>query len=422
MKVSRRTAVSPSAAYAARGARAHAEGALPVCPSRVVAWDALRVFAIATVVAIHCFMPLRGMLPAGSVPLVIDDVLHYAVPLFVFISGALVWGRPWSSTPGAYRRFVTGRLTQIGLPYTAWAIVYLGALLATASDPVAQITRAGGLLLTGHVWYHLYFVPMLLTFYLITPLASRAIRAKPELLLVVIYVLRIALWPSLSLWLRETAPALVWSYATHLATHLPHMALGAWFAVRQHRLPSALRRLWPLVLGAGLIAVTLLAVGATAEWPAALRRLVYPLGMAATILGLVLGGFALEPRTHRVAPQIARAAALSFGVYLVHPLWLLALESLVTAAGLDTAWLSWWAVPAACLLVGSASLASASLLADTPATDWLVGGRGRSTREPMARGPAIAAVRAGDRIAESPRGVLSHAGSPAAIECSKGTR
>lgn len=378
MKGSRDTAAPVSANAADEdtpGART-ADGASPACAPRVIAWDALRVFAIATVVAIHCFMPLRGVLPAGSLPLVIDDVLHYAVPLFVFISGALVWGRPWSATPGAYRRFVSKRFSQIGLPYAAWALVYLGVLLATDRDPAAQVARAGGLLLTGHVWYHLYFVPMLLTFYLLTPLASRAIRARPELALVVVYVLRITLWPMLSGWLRDTVPDLAWSYATHLATHLPHMALGAWFAVRQERLPAALRRLWPLLLGAGLIALLLLATGATAEWPTALRRPVYPLGMAATVLGLVLGGFALEPRLRRAAPLISQFAALSFGVYFVHPLWLLALEGAVSGAGLEAAWLSWWAVPTAWLFVGSASLASAWLLSRARATGWLVGVRG----------------------------------------------
>lgn len=341
----------------------------------MLAYDALRVFAIATVVAIHSFMPLRPLLAPTSVPMVIDDLLHYAVPLFVFISGALVWSRPWDGSPGSYRAFMGKRFAQIGLPYLAWALLYLAVLVATSPDPKAALVRAPGLLLTGHVWYHLYFIPMLLTFHALTPVASRAIRSHPELVLIAVYALRIALWPPASVWLREAAPGLPWQYATHIATHLPHMLLGAWFALRLPTMPRALRRAWPLLLVAGTLALLALSTGASAEWPVAVRRFAYPLGMAATVLGLALGAFAAEPGLRRVSRGVCALSQLAFGVYFVHPLWLLALETTVREAGFAEAWLEWWAVPVAWALIGTASLAVAALLARFRATAWLVGAR-----------------------------------------------
>ena len=83
-------------------------------PSRILAYDALRTFAIVSVVAIHSLMPYRDLLASNAPVRLLDDLLHYAVPLFVFISGALVWGRPWPSHPGAYRRFLVRRGTAIG--------------------------------------------------------------------------------------------------------------------------------------------------------------------------------------------------------------------------------------------------------------------------------------------------------------------
>ena len=339
----------------------------------MLAYDALRVFAIATVVAIHSFMPLRPVLAPTSVPMVIDDLLHYAVPLFVFISGALVWSRPWDRSPGAYRAFMGKRLAQIGLPYLAWALLYLAVLVANSPDPTAVLARAPGLLATGHVWYHLYFIPMLLTFYALTPIASRAIRSHPEFVLIAVYAVRIALWPAASAWLREAAPGLPWQYATHIATHLPHMLLGAWFALRLPTMPRALRRAWPLLLVAGTLALLALSTGASADWPTALRRLSYPLGMAGTVLGLALGAFSLEQPLRRASRALCALSPLTFGVYFVHPLWLLALETAVREAGFAAVWLAWWAVPVAWALIGTASLAVAAILARFRATAWLVG-------------------------------------------------
>jgi surface polysaccharide O-acyltransferase-like enzyme len=350
----------------------------PTGERRIPAYDALRVFAIATVVAIHAFMPLRGVVPERSLPMVIDDLLHYAVPLFVFISGALIWSRPWPTGKRTYGEFMSKRLVQVGLPYLTWAFVFLLLLVATSPDPGEVLARAPGLLLTGHVWYHLYFIPMLLTFYALTPLASRALRARPELVVLIVYAARITLWPAASAWIRDMTPSLTWSYATHIATHLPHMALGAWFALRYPILPRSVRRAWPVLLIGGTAVLLASSLGMTGEWPTAARRLVYPLGMAATIVGLALAGFAVEPLLARVRPRVIALSSLALGVYFVHPLWLLVAEKAVATAGMTALWLRPWAVPAAWATVGLASLGSAWLLTRSRWTAWLVGARTRA--------------------------------------------
>jgi surface polysaccharide O-acyltransferase-like enzyme len=357
-----------------------ATGARP----RVLAYDALRVFAILTVVAIHSFMPLRPLVARDSLAAVTDDLLHYAVPLFVFISGALVWSKPLPDEKGAYGRFMLAKAKLIGAPYLAWAVLYLGVLLARSADPAASLARAPGLLLTGHVWYHLYFVPMLLTFYALTPLFARALRRRPDLTLLVLYAVRIAFWPPLGGWLREVAPGLPYSYATHIATHLPHMALGAWFALRCPALPRWVRAAWPALLVGGTVPLYAMSIGATAAWPDPARRLAYPLGMAATVLGIAFAAFAAEKplaaanRGERVRRTLVAAAALSFGVYFVHPLWLLAAEGVVDAAagaGASRMWLTPLAMPVTWVAICVASYASAWLLSRTRYTAWLVGVR-----------------------------------------------
>lgn len=323
-------------------------------------------------------MPLRSLVPNGSWPRVVDDVLHFCVPLFVFISGALVWGRwkPGTDAQSGWLRFgefVRRRVSVVALPYAAWALVFLALAFAQSADRTALAARAPWLLLTGHVWYHLYFIPMLLIFYLLTPVAAPPIQRWPEATLVVLYAARIALWPSAAAWLQLNAPDLAWSVATHFATHLPHMALGAWFALRRERLWRVGAVTWPLLLAAGLTALAARSAGALGWIPDALTYAVYPLAMLSMLLGLAFGAFGLERTFERSARLWSNGAALSFGVYFVHPLWL---EVVWGAVGKTSdVWLEWWTIPTAWALVTAASYATAWALARSPRTQWLVGAR-----------------------------------------------
>lgn len=340
---------------------------------RILAYDALRVFAIVTVVAIHTLMPYRVFMPPTSPVRVFDDLLHYAVPLFVFISGVFAWARPLPAEPGAFRRFLARRVSVILVPYLAWSAIYLIVLVVTSGPP--PVLRTVGLLLVGHTWYHLYFIPMLLTFYLLTPLATRIGARSPELLLALCYAVRILLGPTLIAATTAVAGELGGAYANHVVTHLPHMALGAWFAVRYDATPRWVRRSWPLMLAAGTVVLAAASLGARAELPAVARPLVYPLGMAATVFGMALGMREAEPALEsrrRMRSAVLATAPLAFGVYFVHPLLLLAVFELVPSRPG-----SLWTVPGFAFAVfagvTAASLLVASLLARNRYSCRLVG-------------------------------------------------
>ncbi len=348
---------------------------MPRSTRRILAYDALRVFAILTVVAIHTLMPYRGTLPAGAAVRVLDDVLHYAVPLFVFISGALVWRSPLPPGLVAYRKFIAKRARVIGLPYLAWAGLFLGIYVFRAIDTLAALAHAPGLLLTGHVWYHLYFIPMLLTFYALTPVAAHIAKRSPELLVLLAYAVRLLAGAAIAEAARSLFGDLGWSYATHVITHLPHMALGAWFALRFAQLPSPVRRAWPALLIAGLGIQTAVAAGwiSPSEMTVVARRLTYAVPMAATVLGFALGAFALEPWLERYPTTVVRLGALSFGVYFVHPLFLLAVDGVVASCSAEGLWMRAWFPVAVFSAVSVASFATSAMLGRYGATSWLIG-------------------------------------------------
>lgn len=343
---------------------------------RIVAYDAMRAFAIVTVVGIHTLMPYRELVAPTAAVRVFDDLLHYAVPLFVFMSGALLWSRPWHGGPGAYHTFLIRRAAVIGAPYLAWSALFLA--LRAATEPV-QWAELPGMLLSGHTWYHLYFVPMLLTFYLLTPVSARMAQRWPGISVLAAYALRIV--PETPV--AERVGAVLgnpgWAWATHVVTHLPHMALGAWFALTYPRWPAWTRRSWPLLLAAGTVVLTAASLGMFADWSLYARRLVYPIGMAVTVIGFALLAFELEPWLERASTFFTRAGALAFGVFFVHPLFLEIVFRLAERGPGARVWLrAPWLAVATFVSVTALSFASAWLLSRHRSTAWLVGLRASS--------------------------------------------
>lgn len=337
---------------------------------RLIALDALRILAIVAVVATHTLMPYRDLFGPHSPVRTLDDFLHWAVPLFVFISGALLWARPWHGGPGAYVAFMKRRVSLIGYPFLAWSVVYAVLLLATDPPPLTELPAR---LLVGNVWYHLYFIPMLLTFYLLTPLASRLVNRRPELLLLIAYAIRLFLGPELPDATRNLLGDAGWSYTTHLMNHLPHMALGGWFAVRLPRWPKAVRSVWPLLVATGTTLLLAESLGWGDSWPLYLRRTMNPLGMASIIIGLTLMAIAVEPLLDRWRGRAIRLADLAFGVYFVHPLMLFGVTRAVAAVAGPDAWLDPKLAMITFVVVVAASFATSWALGSRKRTAWLVG-------------------------------------------------
>lgn len=365
---------------------------------RVLGYDALRVVAMCAVVGIHACMTARGFAgggtgtdsgAGGSAVAALDSALHFTVPLLVFLSGILVWGRPFARERGAYVRFMRRRLTRVGLPYLAWFVLYaVAALLLPAArtgwlqDVPRDAAHIGELLLrllSGRVWYHLYFVPMLLTLYAMAPVVDRMLRWRrwcPELLVVVTLVIKVGLFPAVNPWMQTQLQSDVYAWLVHLLVHLPHMMLGAWVAIRWGELIT--RTVNRLSDGdgspdrpdsaatdtAGDTAAAALFLLQPKRWLATLK---YPV----LLLFMIAVAVALEPVWRRIERPLTRLSALSFGVYFVHPLLLVAAQALLPAharvwAGLLPV-LGLWAV----LLVVSFVLSAG--LARFRATRWLIG-------------------------------------------------
>ena len=138
--------------------------------------DYLRAFAILAVLAIHVSGLFTNIPEINSLMItniVIDIFTHFAVPLFLFISGFLLYlkyNRNYSVKEFAKKRFF-----RIIPPYLIFTVFYLfiwvillGILTGVYNWPsVSQIIYA---FFTGGAWYHLWFFLIIIELYLFYPI------------------------------------------------------------------------------------------------------------------------------------------------------------------------------------------------------------------------------------------------------------
>lgn len=354
---------------------------LPYIRQREPGYDLLRVWAMLAVVSIHVLMVYRVAGAPTSTVSVVDRLLHFAVPVFFFVSGALVWGGYTRRSRTDYGRFLRRRATTVAAPYLAWSALYL-TIAGARGNWAYWISHTPLLLLTGRTWYHLYFVPVLLLFYLITPLAAPAVRRWPELSVLAAYVVGLTfLAPATALAGRLGGPMLV-TFTTASMVHVGNMALGAWFARRRERVVPHLRTVWPalVALGTALLVGNMIGSLAMIAGPM-LAGLVAPVGMAMLVLGLA--GLAFRLRlSPTAASRVAQLAELSFGVYLVHPALILVWRTGIVALGGSSWWDSAWFAVASIGVVTAGSLSITALLGRGRATRWLIGVGAPGSRRP----------------------------------------
>jgi peptidoglycan/LPS O-acetylase OafA/YrhL len=116
-----------------------------------MSFEGLRGIAIIAVIAIHA----SGYLPTNELVIGFRQLLNFAVPAFVFISGY------WIGEIRDYRAFVSKRLTRILIPYLFWSLL---VIIATHSYDSALFK-----LLTGSSLGPYYFILMLAQLYILAP-------------------------------------------------------------------------------------------------------------------------------------------------------------------------------------------------------------------------------------------------------------
>ncbi len=307
-------------------------------PPRRFEPDLVRVVALLLVVVIHATPWPQRAGAAGPFYSGLALWSRSSVPLFVVLSGVLL-------APSSERRvngaaFWGRRLSRTLLPWIPWAVLYFAVeVVFRGLSPSPQGNWdwwAGG---AGHL-YFLLLIPQLYCLLLIWPRSERgrtvalAIAIAVQLALQLVRVL-----------IRLPPPGndLTLNFGFELAPFwVGYFALGIWAGPRLRRLSGGLSA-WTVCLGAMVAASALLfwaPLGPVArDWGpwvrgtgAFLRPALLPLTASLTAL-LWLGGRRLADSAVWLRTAVASAGRHALGIYIVHPLALLALGTVLQRLG-----------------------------------------------------------------------------------------
>lgn len=350
--------------------------------ARIGSYDALRALAAVAVVAIHVMaagMGARGA-EASAAPWLFQtySFIWFATPAFAFITGALVWSpRRLIGSWAEYRSFLSRRATIVLYPYLAWTLFYIVFGRYTPAELRPQMPLGSylvdclRLLLLGRASFHLYFIPVVLEFYLVAPLVSRAFARSPWL-------------TGLGLWAVGAFTTLVITGppSAHLVTAygmlrytlwlLPAAAAGGWYGTMRERMRPLMSRIWPLLLAAGLFL----------RWfdrgPLVVQQQWQQRGWETAALVLTLIGLVelldLIVRRWPSTTRITRwLGGLAFGVYLVHPVVISAVGYVIDGLDLARFWVSPLFTVAGIIAIAALSFLLVDVGMRIPLIGWVFG-------------------------------------------------
>jgi surface polysaccharide O-acyltransferase-like enzyme len=326
--------------------------------------DLLRVVAIVVVIWLHVSGEVVVAEPGPRDPEwwvgnVADAFSRWCVPLFVMASGALLLQQRSDLAPlEFYRR----RAARVALPTLVWTLVYLAVRYiddgASAPSLVISVVR-------GTPYYHLWFLYMIVGLYVVAPIISRLRSTSPPGFMLAVIVLAFLIASAESLVANVADGERAYTFLAMWPSYLGYFLVGDYL----WRLPDipvkravALGLAIACAIATALLAAALYPSFGGRSWQIAYANL-QPLVilMSLAIFVFVRGLATTFPST--VAQRIASWVPLVLGIYVVHPLWLMALKEI----GID-AYLIHPAIgiPVTTALAFALSLASAQVVAAIP--------------------------------------------------------
>jgi surface polysaccharide O-acyltransferase-like enzyme len=140
--------------------------------------DILRIVAVFAVMLIHSAAPLlvayQELPPAawwaGNI---YDSLARWCIPVFVMLSGTFLIDRAYQLGPA---RFLRRRAARMLVPLLLWSVVYL-LWRSYANGEQIPLSSFPALILTGPVYYHLWFIYLLVGLYLLAPILAMYVKA-----------------------------------------------------------------------------------------------------------------------------------------------------------------------------------------------------------------------------------------------------
>lgn len=281
----------------------------------------------------------------------LEILSRFCVPAFFFLSAFGLFYHTSVHDSFTYSTFLKKRIGVVLIPYVIWTLFYQVYLAATSHNfagltPQYLLTT----LLFGNGMYHLYFLVILLWFYLLMPLWRSIVRfilPQATLWLSIIFILQTAVnyWSSYMAGnLNFTNPTLQYMFSMRLnywiLFYIWIFLLGAVFAEYYE---SIRHKLWDyrIAITTAFIASIIFMLSGyyyvMDVWHYTRLEAIYtihqlsPMGMFYTGAGTIyfLFFFIVTPLSISTKAFWQQIGDCSYGIYLIHPLILIWLTSLI---------------------------------------------------------------------------------------------
>ena len=151
--------------------------------SRRMIYDYIRVLACIGIIGLHATGDRNDLVGVSF-----ETLSRIALPMFVLLSGVLVLG---SAKSESYFKFYGKRFVKIVIPYLIYGAVYFGWVHAGHTIPesitwdklaeaIKRIPVSIRLSLEEPLYFHLWFMMMIIGFYVVAPFIKKGIKALDE--------------------------------------------------------------------------------------------------------------------------------------------------------------------------------------------------------------------------------------------------
>lgn len=281
--------------------------------------DVLRVLATCAVVLMHVLTGATDVTDASIVPeyrsllLSVMDLVTWCVPIFLLISGYLFLNPERTLTYPVmikkYCRRIALAILLFGVPYAASELV-----VAERTFRIRMIPEALKMTLMGHTWSHMWYLYLILFLYLITPLLKKVLRVLPVWGVAAVMAV-IFLGSSVAPFLNKVLDVNSIPVLPDGGVYFLYYLCGYFFAVREVCVDKG-RNVW-LTAAVAVLALGMILSRTLAGFSIQMAYN-YPFTVLLAVL-LFAAGWNGSIKKHRIPWQ--EAGALSFAVYLVHPVY-----------------------------------------------------------------------------------------------------
>lgn len=281
--------------------------------------DVLRVLATCAVVLMHVLTGATDVTDASIMPeyrsllLSVMDLVTWCVPIFLLISGYLFLNPERTLTYPVmikkYCRRIALAILLFGVPYAASELV-----VAERTFRIRMIPEALKMTLMGHTWSHMWYLYLILFLYLITPLLKKVLRVLPVWGVAAVMTV-IFLGSSVAPFLNKVLDVNSIPVLPDGGVYFLYYLCGYFFAVREVGVDKG-RNVW-LTAAVAVLALGMILSRTLAGFSIQMAYN-YPFTVLLAVL-LFAAGWNGSIKKYRIPWQ--EAGALSFAVYLVHPVY-----------------------------------------------------------------------------------------------------